>query len=89
MDAARYRCRMNVVESALERVWISVYNHKMFRIGIAGTFSLDRNLDVFDQKNWKFYFFKMWNFASMRPVWGWIYADTRVLWIWLIVRLKG
>ena len=31
MDAARYRCRMNVVESALERVSIRVYNHKMFR----------------------------------------------------------
>ena len=31
MDEARYRCRMNVVESALERVSIRVYNHKMFR----------------------------------------------------------
>ena len=30
VDAARYRCRMNVVESALERVSIRVYNHKMF-----------------------------------------------------------
>ena len=25
----------------------------------------------------------------MRPLQGWIYADRRVLWIWLIVRLKG
>ena len=29
-DTARYRCRMNVVESALEKVWIRVYDHKIF-----------------------------------------------------------
>ena len=29
-DTARYRCRMNMVESAFERVWTRVYNHKIF-----------------------------------------------------------
>ena len=27
-NTARYRCRMNIIESALERVWTGVYNHK-------------------------------------------------------------
>ena len=41
-DTARYRCRMNIIESALERVWTRVYNHKIFHSGIdydvGGTF---------------------------------------------------
>ena len=30
VDTAWCRCRMNVVERALERVWIKVYDHKIF-----------------------------------------------------------
>ena len=29
-DTARCRCRMNVVERALEWAWIKVYDHKIF-----------------------------------------------------------
>ena len=56
---------------------------------MAGTFSRERTFDGLVWKFWKIDFFKIGNFAFMRPLRGWIYADRRVLWIRLIVRLKG
>ena len=46
-DTARCGYRVNVVKRVLERVWIKVYDHKIFD---NMDFS-DRKFDVYDQKN--------------------------------------
>ena len=51
MDTVRYRCRMNVIESALERAGPRVCDYKILLIvWMVGTFFRDRTFDGFDQK---------------------------------------